>query len=780
MAYLPRGMRRMAMQSAARTRTRMLFLNSEPTMKQPPLQLEYADTRAPDMPMMSYLDVLLANRLMIATITLLAMLAGLVYYMLTPPVYQSDIAVQVEEETPTSAKSMLGDVSAIFDIKQAASGEMEILRSRLVTGSAVDHFHLYVHASPDYFPVIGRWLADNRDGIGLSPALLDALPGNYAWGDARIQVDRIDVPQDLIGKKLRVVALRDGAYELIDSVHGLRFEGLVGRLERFETPGGVIEMGIGALRAKPETHFTVTRESRLEAIAALQARMGIFERGRQSNVIGVTLQGTDPALTAAVLNEIGQEYVRQNTNRKAAQAEKSLAFLDQQLPELKNQLEQSEARYNALRNSRGTIDLGEEAKLVLGQSVEAQNRIFDLAAKRQELATRFARSHPSIEAIDRQIGSIQRDMERLNTKIRGLPDLEQEVVRLTRDVKVNTELYTGLLNNAQQLRMIRAGKVGNVRVVDAALPAERPLRPKAPMVLGIATLAGLLIGLIAAFLRNALFGGLTDPEEIERYTGLPVLAAVPFSELQDRLWRRARRRKARVPALLAQSNGNTPPIESLRSFRTVLQTAMRGSANNIIAFSGPTAGVGKSFLSANFAFIQAAVGKRVLLIDADFRRGALNRYFAVPPGDGLFEVLAGAATLEAATRRDVRNGLDFISAGKVTFDPSELLAGDAFGKCLRRLSADYDLIIIDTAPVLSSSGAAVVGAHAAAVMLVVRSGMNSVGEIREAAKRLEQAGATVAGVIFNGLKLRGEGLGYRPKYGRYRHTRAAYYGDGQP
>ncbi|OZI23303.1 tyrosine protein kinase [Bordetella genomosp. 9] len=752
-------------------------------MKQPPLQLEYANTGGtpPDTPMMSYVDVLLANRFMIIVLTVLATLIGVAYYMVKAPVYQSDIAVQVEEELPSGQRtSTLSDVSSIFDIKQAASGEMEILRSRMVVGHAVDYYQLYVHATPDYFPVIGRWLAKRHESFALPASITDAIPGGWAWGGERIQVNRIDVPDDLIGKKLHVITLGGGAYELVDPVHDRRFEGRVGQLERFEVPGGAIEVQIDALQGRPETSFTIVRNSRLEAIESLQTRMNIFERGRQSNVIGVNLTGQDPVLTAAVLNEIGQEYVRQNTNRKTAQAEKSLAFLDQQLPVLKKQLEDSETRYNALRNSRGTIDLTEEGKLVLGQSVQTQNRIFELKAQRQELITRFAPSHPSITAIDRQIASLTGDMNKLNSKIRELPDLEQDVVRLTRDVKVNTDLYTGLLANAQQLRMIRAGKVGNVRVVDTAVAAERPLSPKAPIVIGVAALAGLILGVVAAFLRNALFGGLTDPDEIERYTGLPVLATVPYSDLQDRLWRRARRKNTRIPALLAQSNGSTPPIESLRSFRTVLQVAMRDSSNNIVVFTGPLAGVGKSFLSANFAFIQAAVGKRVLLIDADFRRGTLNRYFATSAENGLFEVLAGTVPLEAVTKRNIMNGVDFISTGRVTFDPSELLASDAFGECLHALAADYDIVIVDTAPVLSSSDAAVVGAHAAAVMVVVRSGMNTVGEIRETNKRLQQAGAPVAGVVFNGLKLQSEGWGYRSKYGPYRYSRASYYGENQP
>lgn len=745
---------------------------------QPPLQLEYASARPPETPMTSYTDVLVANRLMIIAITVLATLAGVLYFMLAPAVYQSDITVQVEEESPTAAKSMLGDVSSIFDVKQAAAGEMEILRSRMVVEHAVDYFQLYVKATPKYFPLFGAWFARHKD-FALPEVVTDAIPGGYAWGNERILASKFDVPSDLIGKKLDLVSLGGGAYELVDRVHDRRFEGRVGQLERFQVPGGAIELQVDALEGRPETQFTLTRNSRLAATEAVQARMGIFERGRQSGVIGVTLQGNDPVATAATLNEIGQEYVRQNVNRKTAEAEKSLAFLDQQLPILKKELDASESRYNTLRNARGTIDLGEEAKLILGQSVDTQNKLFELKSRRQELITRFAPSHPSIAAIDRQIASLQGDLNGLGGKIKTLPNLEQDVVRLVRDVKVNTDLYTALLNNAQQLRLIRAGKVGNVRMVDLAVAAEEPLRPKAPITIGVAALAGLILGTIAAFVRNALFGGLTDPDEIERYTGLPVLATIPYSELQDRLWRRSRRKNSRLPALLAQSNGSTPPIESLRSFRTVLQVAMRDTSNNVVVFTGPIAGVGKSFLSANFAFIQAAVGKRILLIDADFRRGQLNKYFATGAENGLFEVLAGTVPLEAVTKRNIMNGVDFISTGKVTFDPSELLASEAFGECLQALAADYDIVIVDTAPVLSSSDAAVVGAHAAAVMVVVRSGMNTVGEIRETAKRLVQAGAPVAGVIFNGLKLEPERIGYRSKYGRYRYSRAAYYGEKQ-
>ena len=128
------------------------------------------------------------------------------------------------------------------------------------------------------------------------------------------------------------------------------------------------------------------------------------------------------------------------------------------------------------------------------------------------------------------------------------------MVRLVRDVRVNTELYTALLNNTQQLKLIRAGKVGNVRILDAAVQPDKPVRPKAAIIILVASAIGLIIGLLSALVRNALFGGLSEPEEVERYTGLPVLAAIPYSDIGTssgaaaaarmrpcpRCWRRAR------------------------------------------------------------------------------------------------------------------------------------------------------------------------------------------------------------------------------------------------
>lgn len=523
--------------------------------------------RQQETPLSSHVDAIFSNRWMIIAITMFAFLGALAYVMVTPSVYSADIIVQVEEELPNGqARSLLGDVSSMFDTKAETSGEMEVLRSRMVVGPAVDKFLLYIHAKPRYFPVVGEWLAQRYESLPYP----SSLPrGGYAWGGESIAISQLDVPNEWLGKPFRLTTLGEGRYTLSDKLTGATFTGTVGKPERFLLPGGgAMDVHVDALSGRPGTEFTVSRSSRLAAIEDVQSRLGIFERGRTSGVIGVTLEGNDPALTTAVLNQIGQEYVQQNVNRKSAQAEKSLVFLEQQLPQLKAELDAAETKYNQLRNKRGTIDLSEEAKLILGQSVDAQTRVMELRQKRQELITRFAPTHPSIVGIDRQIASLTGDVNRLGNNIKQLPDLEQDVVRLVRDVRVNTELYTALLNNTQQLKLIRAGKVGNVRILDAAVQPDKPVRPKGAIIIGVATAAGLIFAMLCAFVRNALFGGLSEPEDVERHTGRKTSSAIPAC----RCWPPFRTATCRT-SCGAAAGARTPPC--LRSWRRARATRHR-------------------------------------------------------------------------------------------------------------------------------------------------------------------------------------------------------------
>jgi len=713
------------------------------------------------------LDVLFDHRWLIVNVALAITLLGSAYAFLAKPVYRANILIQVED-SPGSSKNILGEMGSLFDLKTAAITEIEIIRSRFVVSHAVDNLRLYISAAPKYFPVVGAWLAGRNDGLS-APGLFGY--GGYAWGAEQIDVAVFNLPEALEDREFTLTVGSDGRFRVNQHAEGIEFHGETGVTLHNKTTKGDIELRITSLEALPGAQFLLRRTSRLATIEKLQRNMVVVEKGRQSDIINAELEGTEPELISAILNQIGLEYVRQNLERKSEEAEKSLVFLDQQLPDIKQQLENSETKYNQFRNSTGIIDLGEEAKVLLQQSVVAQLKRSELTQKREELSIRFTSAHPDMIGLEKQLQEINREIQVITTQIKKLPLVEQDVVRLTRDVKVNTDLYTSLLNVTQQLRLLKAGKVGTVRLVDTAAVPEEPIKPRRAIVIAVALLLGLFLGVVSAWIRKSLFGGIDSAYEIEQTLGLPVYASIPHSRKQEELYARVRA-KPRFSLTLAKSVPTDSAIEGLRSLRTALHFSMREAKNNIILITGATPNLGKSFISANFVAVLGATGKKVLLIDADFRKGYLHQYFGLERGNGLSDLIAEGRSFEQVVHKGVTENVDFISTGPLPSNASELLLHVNFGKLLATLEDSYDYVLIDTPPILAVSDTLTVGPHAGTILMIARAGVSTASDIRESMKRLDQAGMSVKGIVLNDVKARPGG--YHSKFGRYRHTEYAY------
>ncbi|MEC4723680.1 polysaccharide biosynthesis tyrosine autokinase [Noviherbaspirillum sp. CPCC 100848] len=710
-----------------------------------------------------YLDVLWESRWLIATIALVATLLAGAYAFLTTPLYQSNMLIHVEEEGQKAPTNIMGDLNAMFDVKTSALAEMELLQSRLVVSRATDNLRLYINAGPKYFPGIGSWIASKNKDLS-NPGLFGY--GGYAWGAEKINVSTFNVPDQMLNRQFVVTAEGNGNFRLTQKDAGIDLRAKVGESSIFELPSGTIEVRIDQLDGKPGTEFLMTRSSRLATIEGIQNAMKVEELGgKQSGVIGVSLQGSDPVMINGVLSEIGKEYVKQNNARKTEEAEKSLAYLNKQLPEIKSQLEQAEAKYNAFRNANGTIDLGEESKLSLQQSSAAKLKKMELQQKKIELLARYTDDHPAVQGIDSQLKEINGQINAMNDHIKQLPQIEQNLLRLSREVKVNTDLYTQLLNTAQQLRLVTVGKVSNVRLVDTPMMAERPVKPNRPVIIALGVMAGLFLGVVAAFFRKSLAGGIDSPEKLEAIAGVPVFATIPHSKKQKELYQQVSAKHQKVP-LLANVSSTDVAVESLRNFRTALQFSLPKFKNNIVLISGATPGMGKSFVSANLAAIMAATGKKVLLIDADLRNGLLHLYFGFGRHDGLSDAIAGARRLDQVIHHNVIDNMDFITTGTLPQHPSELLLRPNFGAFLQELSSRYDLVLIDAPPILAVADTMIIGAHAGAIYIMTRAGVTTPGEINESMKRLAQAGLEAKGVLFNDLKVRPGRYGYGYSYGR--------------
>ncbi len=695
-----------------------------------------------------YLNTLYESRWLIGTITGIITVVAVLYALLAKPVYEANLMIHVEEESPTASKNILSEASSLFETKKAAIAEMELLRSRMVVSRAVDNLQLYIEVRPEYFPVVGSWFA-NQNGEALSqPGLFGQ--GGYVWGGEKAEVSVFEVPDSWLKREFIITARPGNRYRFSGGGQSIAFDATVGQRYRVPTPSGLVEIKVDRLHANPGARFRIKRNSRLGTIQAIQSAMVITEQGKQSGVIQVKLQGENAERIHALLSEIGREYMRQNLARKTEEAEKSLAFLNQQLPILKRQLEQSEDRYNQFRNAHGTVDLREEARMSLTQAAAARTRRMELIQKKTELLSRFTEDHPVVAAINRQRKEVEAEIEAIDTRIRKLPVMEQDEARLTRDIKVKTDLYTALSNTAQQLRLISVGRVSNVRLVDAPIAPERPIKPNRPLIVALAVVTGLFLGTLIAVTRKAMRGGIDDPAKVERLLRAKVVyASIPHSVNEDKLMRKVKGEG--VLPLLAQILPEDPAVESLRSFRAALQFSMPHFRNNIVVFAGPTRGVGRSFVTVNFAAVMAASGKRVLLIDADLRNGRLHRYFGVSRDHGLSMAVSGAAPVEGFIHRNVIDNLDFIPTGILPPNRSDFLLHLNFSTLLETLSPNYDLVLIDTPPLLQAADALVVGARAGAVFLLARAHVTTDAEITESVKRLNHAGLSPQGVLFNNI-----------------------------
>ena len=328
-----------------------------------------------------------------------------------------------------------------------------------------------------------------------------------------------------------------------------------------------------------------------------------------------------------------------------------------------------------------------------------------------------------------------------------------------------------MLNQAQQLDIARAGTVGNVRIIDkAAVDTTRPVKPKKALVVLGGTFLGGFLAVAFIFIRQMLNRGVEDPAAIEQL-GLPVYASIPVSatEMESSVRGKHVRGDGRQH-LLVVSDPADLATEALRSLRTSLHFARLEAKNNVLMISGSSPEAGKTFISANLAAVIAQAGQRVLLIDGDMRKGALHKVIGGSAEVGLSDLISGQKSLDEVTRPvpGVEH-LRFIARGKVPPNPAELLMNAKFTALLEKLTPLYDLVLIDTPPILAVTDAAVIGHQAGTSLLVVRFGLNQAREIALAKQRFEQNGVELKGAIFNAVEKRSAGY---YSYGYYEYKTA--------
>ncbi|HCT5953099.1 TPA: polysaccharide biosynthesis tyrosine autokinase [Klebsiella pneumoniae] len=670
------------------------------------------------------------HRKLIVSITAFFTLLALVYVVFSTPIYQADALIQVEQK---QGNAILNNLSQMLPDSQPQSApEIALIQSRMILGKTVDDLNLQTIIKKSYFPIFGRGFArllgENEGSLSIS----------------RLYVH--NVGNDSVKLKLTV---RDGKHYEID-FNNKKINGYVGQL--YENDDFSIK--VDKMDAKPGSEYNIYYESRLKAISDLQNTLSVADQGKDTGMLTISLTGEDPSIIERIVESISDNYLAQNIARQAAQDAKSLEFLNKQLPQVRSDLDIAEDKLNQYRRKNDSVDLSLEAKSVLDQIVNVDNQLNELTFRESEISQLYTKEHPTYKALMEKRKTLQEEKAKLNKKVSTMPETQQEILRLSRDVESGRAVYMQLLNRQQELSIAKSSAIGNVRIIDNAVTQPKPVKPKKVLIVLLGFVFGGVISICIVLLRVFLRRGIESPEQLEEL-GINVYASVPVAEIISKTASKkgtfTKKQNDFDKGLLALVNPTDLAIEAIRGLRTSLHFAMMESRNNILMISGASINAGKTFISSNLAAVISQSGKKVLFIDTDMRKGYAHKLFNVQPENGLSDYLSKRIELEKVIKQTSIAGLEFISRGMIPPNPAELLMHQRMGEFLNWANEHYDMVILDTPPILAVTDAAVIGNYAGTTLLVARFELNTTKEMTIAFKRFDQSGINVKGCILNGI-----------------------------
>ena len=402
---------------------------------------------------------LIDHRKLIISVTSLFTLLALVYALFATPIYQADALVQVEQK---QGNALLNSLSQVLPDSQPQSApEIALLRSRMILGKTVDDLNLQAKIEENHFPIFGRGLA----------RLLGNKANNIAISRLYLSIPGEDVPE------VEVQVLDKNKFSVTGE--GIELTGTVGQL--LEAKG--ISLLVSEIDAEPGTTFTVSYISRLKAITNLQDNLTIADEGKDTGILTLSLTGDDQTQIKNIIDSISTNYLAQNIARQAAQDAKSLEFLSEQLPKVRSDLDLAEDKLNGYRQQKDSVDLSLEAKAVLDQIVNVDNQLNELTIRESEVSQLFTKEHPTYKALMEKRKTLQEEKNKLNKRVSAMPETQQEVLRLSRDVDSGRAVYMQLLNRQQELSIAKSSAIGNVRIIDNAITQPKPVKPNKVLVI---------------------------------------------------------------------------------------------------------------------------------------------------------------------------------------------------------------------------------------------------------------------------------------------------------
>lgn len=725
-----------------------------------------------DNDLLGVIFVLLRGWKIIVLFAILGLIIGILYARYENPTFKSDALIQIDE-TSQNVSGLGSNIAELLPPDDSTvQAQIELIRSRMVLEPVVDLLHLGIRLNDPAVSQIDR-IINNQTNVQMNTAEGVVLETS----NGQVQVDQFNVSQDYLDKPFMLSRTDTG---FILSIGSEQFKGQLNKAHRFKGDSGLIEITVMDLPTG-DYPITITKQSLQITTDSINSALSVVEKGTKTGIIELSLSGLNQEQASLTLEQVVLSYIAQNQSRSSEQTINTIEFMEEQIPKLKQELEASEAIFNKFRENSGTIDVAQEASILLSENAGIDTQIGELKLRKAELTTYYTNEHPLVIQINDQLRVLNARKQEIDNTINELPEVQREFLTLSEDVNINREIYLTILKNYEQLKIVKAGEVSDARIIDLPINTYRTITPKKQLIMLLSTLSGALVGALLVFIMNLLRNVVKDPERIESKTGVPVIATIPRSTVLSRL----STNKQSAPRMLAHIDNSSLSYEAIKSLRTSLilstPTAVADSQEaKLFLVTGESPGVGKSFISANLAEVFAQLNKKVLVIDADMRMGELHKIFGLSQYEGLADYLSLDESTESSSgpnnssaaqiRKEVgvkhhsdfalenfihpsgMEHIDFIPRGKHPNNPASLLISDKFDALLTALKSQYDYIIIDSPPVLAASDAMVIAQHADQVLMVTRYDNSMERQLTYAVKQMYKSDIQVDGIILNDVK----------------------------
>ncbi|EPR5449794.1 polysaccharide biosynthesis tyrosine autokinase [Yersinia enterocolitica] len=677
--------------------------------------------------LLALFKVLKNNYIKIGIFTLIFIILAVAYSFLATPIYQANATLQYDKMSQVSLLDQMSDVMPFANSNSQVDSEIEVIKSRMVLGKTVSNLNLDTQITPAGF--FAKFLNN----------------------DVKAEISLYNVPEALVGEPTVLTYLGNEQYSL--SIDGKLFDGEVGKLLSLDG----ISLLVSSITAEAGQEFTIVKNVSYSTIENLRKILTIEEVGKATGIINMDIKGPDKAENVKILNSIIQNYVDQNTERKKEVTNNTLLFLDEYLPKIKIKLDNYENQLNTFRKQNESIDLSLEAKAALDTALQVEEKLNELIFKEVEIQQLYTRNHPAYQSLLDKRQQLLREKEKISKAIQKLPNTQQQIVRLTRDVESEQAIYNQLVAKQQELSVLNSGITADVRIIDSAESQPNAVAPKKALILVLAAILGFIVGCAYVIAREFFNNKIKGTEDID-VLGINVYATIPFSTHEKKLIAEGNKHP------LALENPADTAVEAIRSLRTSVYFSVMNQGNNLVMVTSASPGVGKSFVTSNMAVVLANAGKKVLLIDTDLRKGRIHKAFGLSNKLGLSDYLSQSDTSQPNIHNSVIENLDVICRGKNVTHSSELLMSERFKRLLDTVKGQYDIVVIDTAPILAITDSAIIGKYVGTSLLIAYYGVNTVKDIELSFKRFKQNDIEITGVILNGIDAKSDDYNYVYEY----------------